>query len=103
MKHDQFIEQGTAILADIHHSHEQGADGPLYRADKSLYQQLKDPDELPKKGIPLDAVVKQAIAGLGKGYSNVQHPGFFGYISPKPDLSSVLGDLLAAGHNQTSG
>jgi L-2,4-diaminobutyrate decarboxylase len=103
MKPEQFIEQGTAILADILHSHTKGADKPIYRSDEALYQQLNNPCDLPEKGLPLSVVVEEAIAGLTMGYSNVQHPGFMAYISPKPDLSSVLGDLLAAGHNQTSG
>lgn len=103
MNSNAFIEQGNAILNDIQNSHERGIDAPIYRSEQSMVELLNHPGELPEQGMALQDVVTQAISGLSEGYANTQHPGFFAYISPKPDLASVLGDLLAAGHNQTSG
>ncbi|MFT6897249.1 MAG: glutamate/tyrosine decarboxylase-like PLP-dependent enzyme [Paraglaciecola sp.] len=103
MNNNAFIEQGNAILYDIQNSHDRGVDAPIYRSELSMVELLNHPGDLPKQGMALHDVVAQAISGLSEGYANTQHPGFFAYISPKPDLASVLGDLLAAGHNQTSG
>lgn len=99
----EFIRQGQQILANIEHAHTQAKETPIYRSEQSLYQLLNQPTPMPTQGLPLQAVVEEAMAYLDKGYANVQHPGYFGYISPKPDLNSILGDLLAAGHNQTAG
>ena len=100
---NEFIEQGLTILANIEKSHRDAEATPVFSAEAELSTWLNNPEPMPENGRELTSVVEQAIQYLGKGYSNVQHPGFLGYISPKPDLNSILGDLLAAGHNQTSG
>lgn len=59
--------------------------------------------DMPLVGLPTETVLSQAFSKIFKGYCNVSSPNYYGYISPKPLLISILGDMLAAGLNQCPG
>ena len=60
-------------------------------------------EPLPEEGRPLDAVVDELEEKLLPYCTQVNHPGYFGLITPTPLPAGILGDLIASALNQNVG
>jgi aromatic-L-amino-acid/L-tryptophan decarboxylase len=70
---------------------------PLVRPGE-LYDAYDEP--LPQDPMELDAVIDALEEKLLPFVAQVNHPGYFGYITPSPTPAGVLGDLVASALNQ---
>lgn len=57
-------------------------------------------ESLPAQGEPLAQVVDELKAKLLPFVAQVNHPGYFGYITPSPTPVGILADLVASALNQ---
>ncbi len=103
MMNDAFVKEGTRLLEIIQQAHQHSRDLPLFSNDPSILASLDNIPAIPENPQPLNDIIDEAVAGLKLGLSNMLHPGFMAYFSPRPDLAGLLGDLLAEGFNQTPG
>jgi glutamate/tyrosine decarboxylase-like PLP-dependent enzyme len=60
-------------------------------------------EPLPQEGASAEAVVAELEQKLLPYCTHVNHPGYFGLITPSPTPMGVLGDLLASALNQNVG
>jgi glutamate/tyrosine decarboxylase-like PLP-dependent enzyme len=60
-------------------------------------------EPLPREGIPLGDVVTEIERKLIRYCAHVNHPGYFGLITPSPTPAGILGDLIASALNQNVG
>ena len=60
-------------------------------------------ENLPQEPLSADAVLKQLDEKLFPYCTHVGHPGYFGLITPTPNLMGVLGDLVCSALNQNVG
>jgi len=75
----------------------------VYIDDKHLAETSNDIPPLPLQGQLPEEVLNQAFSLLDSGFCNVQNSGYYGYISSRPLLLSLIGDFLASSLNQTAG
>jgi len=54
-------------------------------------------EPLPEAGIPSDAVLEELERKLLPYCTHVGHPGYFGLITPSPNLMGILGDFICSG------
>jgi glutamate/tyrosine decarboxylase-like PLP-dependent enzyme len=66
-----------------------------------LHALLNEP--VPEQGLSLDHVLDEAEAKLLPYCTHVNHPGYFGLITPSPLPAGVLADFLASALNQNPG
>ncbi len=88
------------ILADQMASIE---DRPLFPkiTPRALHDLFDEP--LPENGMPLDQIVTELEAKLLPNSAQINHPGYFGLITPTPAPAGILGDLIASSLNQNVG
>ena len=60
-------------------------------------------EPLPETGIPSDAVLEELERKLLPYCTHVGHPGYFGLITPSPNLMGILGDFICSALNQNIG
>jgi aromatic-L-amino-acid/L-tryptophan decarboxylase len=60
-------------------------------------------EPLPEVGIPSEAVLKELERKLLPYCTHVGHPGYFGLITPSPNMMGVLGDFICSALNQNIG
>ncbi len=60
-------------------------------------------EPLPQEGLPADAVLGELRARLLPYCTHVNHPGYFGLITPTPAPAGILGDFIASTLNQNLG
>ena len=65
---------------------------------RTLYDAFSEP--LPHDPTPLPDVIKMLEEKLLPYTAQVNHPGYFGYITPSPTPVGILGDLIASALNQ---
>ena len=71
-------------------------------ADPAAIEKLFD-EPLPLEGTPLEALMGDLDRKLVPNCCHVNHPGYFGFITPTPTPAGMLGDLLASALNQNVG
>lgn len=71
-------------------------------ADPRAIEALFD-EPLPQDGTPLAALMSDLDRKLIPNCCHVNHPGYFGFITPTPTPAGMLGDLLASALNQNIG
>jgi len=71
-------------------------------ADPRAIEALFD-EALPQEGTPLEALMGDLDRKLVPNCCHVNHPGYFGFITPTPTPAGMLGDLLASALNQNVG
>jgi len=100
---DNFIQAGVTILKTLAEAYSHPENYKVLSWNDELYHRVTKPEPLPFHGQNMDETVAEAIQTIFRGYCNVSHPQYYGYISPRPLPVTVLGDLLAMGLNQTPG
>ncbi len=60
-------------------------------------------EPLPETGMASDAVLEELEQKLLPYCTHVGHPGYFGLITPSPNLMGILGDFICAALNQNIG
>jgi len=60
-------------------------------------------EPLPEEGIDSEKIIKELKDKLFPYLTNVNHPGYFGLITPTPAPIGVLGDFIASALNQNLG
>ena len=60
-------------------------------------------EPLPQEGAPLATLMGDLDRKLIPNCCHVNHPGYFGFITPTPTPAGMLGDLLASALNQNIG
>lgn len=68
---------------------------------EALYDTFDEP--LPRSGSEMDAVLEEVEEKLLPYIVQVNHPGYFGYITPSAAPAGILGDLIASALNQNVG
>lgn len=100
---DQFVKLSRAVTDHVSHLYRTADQKGSYIEDSSLIELLESYKPLPIDGMNADDVLAEAIDLLDKGLCNVQSSGYYGYISSRPLLLSIIGDFLASALNQTAG
>lgn len=79
------------------------AEAPLFPhvEPRALHEAFDEP--LPRQPEPLERVVEELDAKLFPYCTQVNHPGYFGLITPPPTPVGILGDLIASALNQNVG
>ena len=60
-------------------------------------------ERVPQDGEPSQAVLQEVSEKLLPYCTHVGHPGYFGLITPTPNLMGILGDFLCSALNQNIG
>ena len=99
----EFRAVGHQLIDRIADYLESVSDEPLFpRVEpRALYDAFDEP--LPRAGEPLERVVAELDEKLLPYCAQVNHPGYFGLITPPPTPVGILGDLLASALNQNVG
>jgi aromatic-L-amino-acid decarboxylase len=71
-------------------------------ADPRAIEALFD-EPIPREGAPLADLMRDLDTKLIPNCCHVNHPGYFGFITPTPTPAGMLGDLLASALNQNIG
>jgi aromatic-L-amino-acid decarboxylase len=71
-------------------------------ADPSSLTRLFD-EPLPQQGSDADSVFTELEQKLFPNSAQINHPGYFGYITPTPTPAGVIADLIASALNQNVG
>lgn len=100
---NEFREVGHRLIELLADHLDRVEERPLFPdvEPATLYQAFDQP--LPEGPTPLDAVVHQLEEKLFPYLAQVNHPGYFGYITPTPTPVGILGDLIASALNQNVG
>ena len=99
----EFRAVGHQLIDRIADYLEAVSDEPLFpRVEpRTLYDAFDEP--LPMSGEPLERVIAELEEKLLPYCTQVNHPGYFGLITPPPTPVGILGDLLASALNQNVG
>jgi len=101
---EEFRRGGHALVDRIADLLAAVEDTPLFPpgADPAALHALFD-EPLPAEGTPLPALLAELEAKLIPYCTHVNHPGYFGLITPSPLPAGILADLLASALNQNLG
>ena len=88
------------LLADYLDTIEQQALFPDVEPEH-LDELFREP--LPQEPLPADAVLGELREKLLPYCTHVNHPGYFGLITPTPAPAGILGDFIASALNQNLG
>jgi len=103
MDSSEFRQAGHRIVDLLADYFEQVGTTPLF-PDVTARQLTELFDEpLPEKPGDIDAIISELEEKLLPYCTQVNHPGYFGYITPSPTPAGVLGDLIASAINQNPG
>ncbi|GHG66449.1 aminotransferase class V-fold PLP-dependent enzyme [Comamonas sp. JC664] len=91
------------VVQVITQARQQAESRPVLTAEPSLREHATHPRPLPDEASALTAALQEAEALITAGHCNFAHPRYFGYVSPRPLLEPLLGDLLGNGLNQVPG
>ena len=99
----EFRNAGHSMIDWISDYLENIEDRPLFPRiePRELNQMFQE--EIPRKGSSIDAVIEELQQKLLPYCAHVNHPGYFGLITPTPTPAGILADLLAAALNQNIG
>jgi len=99
----EFREAGHRVIDQMADLLENVEETPLFRkAEPSALNDLFD-EPLPEGPTPLPDVLGELDRKLLPWCTHVNHPGYFGLITPSPLPAGILGDLIASALNQNLG
>lgn len=103
MNPNEFRRTGHQIIDMLADYFDQVGDKPLFPdVDPAELQRIFD-EPPPQKGESMDEVIQELTEKLLPYCSHVNHPGYFGLITPTPTPAGILGDLIASALNQNIG
>lgn len=103
MNPDEFRSLGHRAVDYLADYYERVENEPLMPdVDPSALAQLFD-EPLPQDGSDTDTVFTELERKLFPNSAQINHPGYFGYITPTPTPAGVIGDLIASALNQNVG
>lgn len=70
--------------------------------EPAILNELFD-EPLPETGVSSDSVLDELERKLLPYCTHVGHPGYFGLITPSPNLMGILGDFICSALNQNIG
>ena len=91
------------VLEVIARTREHAEERPVLTSEEWLREQAVHPGPLPEGATELTAALREVEERITAGCCNFAHPRYFGYVSPRPLLQPLLGDLLGSGLNQVPG
>src|SRR5687768_14483498 len=99
----EFSEMGHSMIDWIARYLESVEEKPLFPnvEPRQLFQLFNE--EIPREAGSAEAVIKELQTKLLPYCIHVNHPGYFGLITPTPTPVGILGDLLASALNQNIG
>ena len=103
MNINEFRESGHKMIDWIAEYLESVEEKPLFPRiePRELFQLFNEP--IPREQASMEEVFDQLQTKLLPYCTHVNHPGYFGLITPTPTPVGILGDLLAAALNQNIG
>src|SRR5512146_202445 len=103
MNISEFRETGHKLVDLLSDYLNEIEDHPLLKdTDPKVIEKLFN-EPLPEEGINSDAIIKELQEKLFPYTTNVNHPGYFGLITPTPTPIGILGDFIASALNQNLG
>lgn len=103
MNISEFRETGHKLVDLLSDYLNEIEDHPLLKdTDPKVIEKLFN-EPLPKEGIDSDAIIGELREKLFPYTTNVNHPGYFGLITPTPTPIGILGDFIASTLNQNLG
>ncbi len=103
MKISEFRETGHKLVDILSDYLDKIEEHPLLQdASPEMIEKLFD-EPLPVEGMDSDAVINELKTKLFPYTTNVNHPGYFGLITPTPSPMGILGDFIASTLNQNLG
>lgn len=103
MNMKEFRETGHSMIDWIADYLERIEDQRLFpEVEPRFLYQLFD-ENIPENGSSAEEVIQELKQKLLPYCTHVNHPGYFGLITPTPTPMGILGDLLAAALNQNVG
>jgi aromatic-L-amino-acid/L-tryptophan decarboxylase len=103
MNLDEFRTVGHQLIDLLAEHLETVEQRPLFPEVEPTFLHDTFAEPLPAEGEPLAQVVEELREKLLPYVAQVNHPGYFGYITPSPTPVGVLGDLIASALNQNLG
>lgn len=103
MDMSEFREAGHRIIDQMADLLQDVEDRPLFAnvEPRALNEMFDEP--LPQEPTPLASILGELDRKLLPYCTHVNHPGYFGLITPTPLPAGILGDLLASALNQNVG
>ncbi len=99
----EFRETGHKLVDLLSDYLNEIEDHPLLTdTDPELIEKLFE-EPIPKEGISSEQVIQELKEKLLPYTTNVNHPGYFGLITPSPTPMGILGDFIASTLNQNLG
>ena len=99
----EFRETGHKLVDLLSDYLNEIEDHPLLKdTDPELIEKLFE-EPIPKEGISSEQVIQELKEKLLPYTTNVNHPGYFGLITPSPTPMGILGDFIASTLNQNLG
>ncbi len=99
----EFRETGHKLVDLLSDYLNEIEDHPLLKdTDPELIEKLFE-ESIPKEGISSEQVIQELKEKLLPYTTNVNHPGYFGLITPSPTPMGILGDFIASTLNQNLG
>lgn len=103
MNISEFRETGHKLVDLLSDYLKEIEEHPLLRDIKPKEIEKLFDEPVPKEGINADEIIKELKEKLFPYLTNVNHPGYFGLITPTPAPIGILGDFIASTLNQNLG
>jgi len=103
MDTQEFRRTGHQIIDLLADYFDQVGDKPLFPDVSPAHLQHIFDEPPPQAGESMDEVMRELEEKLLPYCSHVNHPGYFGLITPTPTPAGILGDLIASALNQNIG
>lgn len=103
MNHDEFRRVGHRVIDMLADYLDDVGERPLFPdvTPQALEEMFAEP--LPRTPTELDTLVDEMQQKLLPNSTHVNHPGYFGLITPSPNPAGILADLVASALNQNVG
>jgi aromatic-L-amino-acid/L-tryptophan decarboxylase len=99
----EFRDTGHRLIDLMADYLERVDDKPVFPdVDPAVLKRLFE-EPLPRTSMPLGEIVAELEEKLLPYCTHVNHPGYFGLITPTPTPAGILGDLIASALNQNVG
>lgn len=99
----EFRETGYKLVDLLSDYLNEIEDHPLLKdTDPKIIERLFN-EPIPEEGIDSNSIIKELQEKLFPYTTNVNHPGYFGLITPTPTPIGILGDFIASALNQNLG
>ncbi|HKB84591.1 MAG TPA: pyridoxal-dependent decarboxylase, partial [Ignavibacteriaceae bacterium] len=103
MKIAEFRETGHKLVDLLSDYLDKIEENPLLKdTDPKIIEKLFD-EPVPQEGETSEEIIKELEEKLFPYTTNVNHPGYFGLITPTPSPVGILGDFIASTLNQNLG